>query len=315
MKNKKVKFGVRIHQSGYSYESLRQVWTEADRLGYHSATLYDLLNVPTLECWTTLSALAAETDRIRLTPLVLANLYRPPALLAKMSSTLDVISGGRLELGIGAGGGGQDHSASGYHFPSTSVRVEMLEEAIEVIKKMWREPEATFEGRHYTLRKAINEPKPVQNPHPPILVGGHGETYLFRAVAKYADICNIGFEMSLDDHRAKLNVLEEHCRGFGRDFSEIEVSHNTRVLIAENTTEYERLIARGAASSNSGVSAYEASLASAIAGSPDQCIEKIQSYVDEGITYFFLLFPDPISLESLRLFAMEVIPHFDATTP
>ena len=117
MKNKKVKFGVRIHQSGYTYESLRRIWTEADKLGYHSATLYDLLNVPALECWTTLSALAADTERIRLTPLVLANPYRPPALLAKMASTLDVISGGRLELGIGAGGGEADHIASGLPFP------------------------------------------------------------------------------------------------------------------------------------------------------------------------------------------------------
>ena len=164
----KVKFSIRIHQSGYSYDSLRRIWTEADSLGYHSATLYDLLNVPALECWTTLSALAAETERIRLTPLVLANLYRPPALLAKMSSTLDVISRGRLELGIGAGGGQADHLASGFSFPPTAVRVEMLGEAIEVIKRLWTEPEASFEGSYYTLERATSEPRPVQRPHPPI---------------------------------------------------------------------------------------------------------------------------------------------------
>ena len=105
--NGKVKFGVRIHQRNYTFESLKRIWQEADRLGYHSATLFDLLNGPLLECWTTLSALAAVTERIRLTPIVLANTYRPPALLAKMASTLDVISGGRLELGIGAGGAGE----------------------------------------------------------------------------------------------------------------------------------------------------------------------------------------------------------------
>ena len=110
--NHNVRFSVRIHQRGYSFEALKQVWQEADRLGYHSATLFDLLNGDLLESWTTLSALAAVTEHIRLTPMVLANTYRPPALLAKMASTLDVISGGRLELGIGAGGGRGDHQAT-----------------------------------------------------------------------------------------------------------------------------------------------------------------------------------------------------------
>ena len=308
--SRNVKFSVRIHQGGYTYEALRRIWTEADRLGYHSATLYDLLNVPALECWTTLSALASETKQIRLTPLVLANLYRPPALLAKMSSTLDVISHGRLELGIGEGGGEGDHLASGYDFPSTPTRVSMLEESIEAIRKLWTEPEVSFSGRYYTLSRAAIEPKPVQKPHPPILIGGHGESHLLRAVAGYADICNIGFEMSLEEHRAKLRVLEEHCRDLGRDPSEIEVSHNTRILIAESAAEYDRAVARGAADSKVTVSAYTASLANAIAGTPEQCVKQIEHYVDSGITYFFLLFPDPISSESLDLFAKEVLPCF-----
>jgi alkanesulfonate monooxygenase SsuD/methylene tetrahydromethanopterin reductase-like flavin-dependent oxidoreductase (luciferase family) len=306
----KVKFSVRIHQSGYSYESLRRIWTDADRLGFYSATLYDLLNVPTLECWTTLSALAAETERIRLTPLVLANPYRPPALLAKMSSTLDVISGGRFELGIGAGGGKDDHLASGYPFPPTPVRVEMLEEAVELIKKLWTEPEVDFQGRYYTLQGAANSPKPAQAPHPPVLIGGHGETYLLRAVARHADICNIGFEMSIAEHRAKLRVLEAHCQDAGRDPSEIEATHNTRVLIAENNPEFEKLAARHADSSNMSLRGYKASLGRAVAGTPEQCAEQLQRHVDHGITYFFLLFPDPIPSESLELFAREVMPNF-----
>jgi alkanesulfonate monooxygenase SsuD/methylene tetrahydromethanopterin reductase-like flavin-dependent oxidoreductase (luciferase family) len=308
---RKVKFSVRIHQSGYSYESLRQIWTQADRLGYYSATLYDLLNVPTLECWTTLSALAAETERIRLTPLVLANLYRPPALLAKMSSTLDVISKGRFELGIGAGGGKDDHLASGYPFPPTSERVEMLEEAVELVKKLWTEPEVNFEGRYYALHRASQSPQPAQAPHPPVLIGGHGETYLLRAVARHADICNIGFEMGLDEHRAKLRFLEKHCQDIGRDPAEIEVTHNTRVLIAESNTEFEKRAARHAAHSGVNLRDYQASLRKAIAGTPEQCAEQLRRYVDHGITYFFLLFPDPVESESLELFAREVMPNFN----
>jgi alkanesulfonate monooxygenase SsuD/methylene tetrahydromethanopterin reductase-like flavin-dependent oxidoreductase (luciferase family) len=289
---------------------LRRIWTQADHLGYYSATLYDLLNVPTLECWTTLSALAVETERIRLTPLVLANLYRPPALLAKMSSTLDVISRGRFELGIGAGGGKDDHLASGYAFPPIAERVEILEEAVELIKKLWTEPEVNFQGHYYALQGAASNPQPVQTPRPPVLIGGHGETYLLRAVARHADICNIGFEMSLDEHRAKLHSLEKHCQDAGRDPSEIEATHNTRVLIAESNTEFEKLAARHAANSNMSLRDYQASLNKAIAGTPEQCAEQLLRYVDHGITYFFLLFPDPIESESLELFARDVMPNF-----
>ena len=212
----KVKFAVRIHQGGYSFEELKRIWTEADRLGYHSATLYDLLNVPTLECWTTLSALAAVTERIRLTPLTLANPYRPPALLAKMASTLDVISGGRLELGIGAGGDRGDHLASGYEFPSTPARTRMLDESVEIIKRLWTEPSVDFNGRYYSLSGAVNDPKPVQQPRPPVLIGGRGEAYVLRSVAKHADYCNWGFDMTLEEHQAKLQVLERHCHEVGR---------------------------------------------------------------------------------------------------
>ena len=307
---RQVKFGVRIHQHGYTFDDLKRVWTLADRLGYHSATLYDLLNSPALECWTTLSALAAITERIRLTPLVLANTYRPPALLAKMSATLDVISRGRLELGIGAGGGGGDHRASGISFPSTAERVRMLEEAVELIKKSWTEPMADFQGRYYRLDQSLNEPKPVQQPHPPLLIGGHGETHLLRAVARHADICNIGFEMSLEEHQVKLEILQRHCDRLGRDPAEIEVTHNTRVVIAETQEGFEALAAKGAASAKVSLTGYKESLSRAIAGTPGQCAEQLSRYVDSGIRYFFLLFPDPISSESLELFASEVMPQF-----
>ena len=313
--NDKVKFSVRIHQGGYSYQTLRRIWMDADRLGYYSATLYDLLNIPTLECWTTLSALAAETSRIRLTPLVLANTYRPPAVFAKMASTLDVISNGRLEVGIGAGGSRGDHRASGLDFPATSVRVRMLEESVELMRRLWTEEEVTSEGRYYTLAGAKNVPGPVQKPHPPFLIGGHGERHLFRAVAKYADICNVGFEMDLNEHRSSLDALGEHCGNVGRDLSEIEVSHNTRVAIAESEAELDRLVAQGAADSKMSAADYRASLSRAIAGTPEQCAEQIKRYADNGITYFFLLFPDPIPTESLELFAREVMPKFTADAP
>ena len=309
--NDKVKFGVRIHQGGYSFDALKRIWTEADRLGYHSATLYDLLNVPTLECWTTLSALAAVTERIRLTPLTLANPYRPPALLAKMASTLDVISGGRLELGIGAGGGRDDHLASGYEFPSTPTRTRMLDEAVEIIKRLWTEPSVDFNGRYYSLHGAVNDPKPVQQPHPPVLIGGRGEAYVLRSVAKHADYCNWGFDMTLEQHQAKWRVLQQHCEAIGRPSEEIQITHNTRVIIAEDQSRFDRMVVEKAQEAGMSPQDYRQSLIRAVAGTPEQCIERIEQYVAGGITYFFLLFPDPISTESLRLFAQEVMPHFD----
>ncbi len=305
-----VKFGVRMHQHGYTFDELKRVWTRADRLQYHSATLYDLLNAPALECWTALSGLATLTNQIRLTPLVLGNTYRPPALLAKMSSTLDVISGGRLELGIGAGGGTGDHLASGLPFPSTAERVRMLEEAVELIKKSWTEPSATYQGQYYNLEQSTNEPKPLQHPHPPVLIGGHGERHLLRSVAGHADLCNIGFEMSLEEHQSKMEIVRSHCDDLGRDASEIGITHNTRVIIAESEKEFEDLAVQGAASANISLAEYKKSLSGAISGTPEQCVHQLSKYVDEGIHYFFLLFPDPITDENLDLFASEVMHHF-----
>ena len=310
MRDGGLKFAVRIHQRDYSFDELKRVWTAADRLGFHSATLYDLMNAPALECWTALSALAAVTERIRLTPLVLSNPYRPPALLAKMAATLDVISGGRLELGIGAGGGRGDHLASGYPFPSTRERVEMLSEALDLITRLWSGGTVSFQGRYYAVEGATVTPGPIQRPRPPILVGGHGERYVLRAAARYADVCNVGFDMSLDEHRSKLDILRGHCRDVGRDPSEIEVSHNTRVVIAATEGEYDARVRKLADQSGVSLDEYRRSLNRAVAGTPEQCVERLTEYVEAGITYFFLLFPDPISTEDLSLFAQEVMPHF-----
>ena len=305
-----VRFGVRMHQGGYSFEELREVWVAADRLGYYSATLYDLLNVSTLECWTALSALASVTSRIRLVPLTLANTYRHPALLAKMAATLDVISGGRLELGIGAGGSGSDHRASGLAFPPTSVRVAMLEEAVALIKSLWSGGETTYRGRYYEVGGAMCAPPPVQRPHPPILIGGHGETHLLRAVAAHADISNMGFDMSVEEHGRKRQILDAHGRKVGRDVAEIDASHNARVFIAEDGGSLQALLEAQADAAGMAPDRFRASLGNAVVGTPGECERQIRRYVDSGITYIFLLFPHPIQTTQLELFAEKVMPRF-----
>ena len=307
--SRSIRFAVRIHQGGLSYNDLRRVWLEADRLGYYAASLYDLLNSSTLECWTTLSALAEVSERIRLVPLVLANGYRHPAVLARMASTLDVISGGRVELGIGAGGDGTDHRSSGLPFPKARVRVEMLEEAVDLITALWSGRRVSFEGRYYRLDGAVCDPVPVQTPRPPVLIGGHGERYLMRALARHGDIANMRFDMDLGQHDRARRIIEEHCREAGRDPAEIDVSHNATVIVAEHPAEVDERLRREA--DRRGVSSdyYRTSLGNAIVGTPEQCAAQLQRYVDAGITYFFLLFPLPIELRDLRLFAAGVMPH------
>ncbi len=140
--------------------------------------------------------------------------------------------------------------------------------------------------------------------------GGHLETYLQRAVAKHADICNIGIGLTLEEHWQKLAVLERHCHQVGRDFSQIQVTHNARVLIAETSSDLERRITQQAQAANLTGAQFQEDLSRYICGTPDQCVRQIQEYVDQGISYFFLIFSDPISSEDLRLFAEEVMPRF-----
>ena len=306
----KVNFIVRLHQGGFEYSYLREVFRAADRLGYDGASLYDLLGIPTLECWTTLSALAAETERIRLIPMVLANLYRHPGTLAKMAATLDVISEGRLVLGIGAGGGEGDHKAYGLPYPSTRERVAMMSEAVQVIRLLWSGERVSFEGEYYRLDNALCSPAPVQQPGPPILIGGSGERHLLRAAAAHADITNMRADMSIEEHAAKRQVLDAHCLAVRREPSEVGLSHNAHVFIGEDEAAVERVLAEHAARHGVSAEQFRASLGNAIVGTPPQCVEQLRRYTDYGIGWFFLLFPEPVSVGDLELFAKEVMPEF-----
>lgn len=303
-----VKFCVRIHQGGYSYEQLREIAIAADQLGYDSLSLYDLINAPTLECWTTLTALAAQTENIRLVPLVLANLYRNPVLLANMAATLDIISNGRLVFGIGAGGDEGDHFMAGLAYPSPRQRIEMMEESVHIIRSLWSGERVTFQGNHYQIDGALCDPLPIQKPHPPILIGGRGEQYLLKSVARFADINNMGFNMSLDEHYRRRGIIKAHCESVGRDPNEIETSQNTNVYIAKDEAALDDLLARKAKGTDRGSDAYRASLGNAIVGTPNECVEQFGKYIDAGVSYFFLLFPEPVDTEDLRLFAEQVIP-------
>src|SRR5205809_2876493 len=166
-----------------------------------------------------LAALAREPKRVRMGPIVSSNSYRTPALVAKIASTLDVLSHGRLNFGIGAGWNEQEYRAYGYAFPDAPERLRQLREALQVIHAMWEQEEATFEGQYYQVRGAINQPKGVQKPHITILIGGGGEKVTLKLVAQYGDACNVSGDLKTLEH--KFEVLKQHCESVGRDYESI----------------------------------------------------------------------------------------------
>ena len=176
---------------------------------------------PMLEGYTTLGYLAGQTSAVRLGLLVTGTTYRHPGLLAKIVTTLDVLSRGRAMLGIGAAWYDREHEGLGVPFPPTAERFDRLEETLQVVRQMWSEDDGAYSGRHYRLAETVNVPPPIQEPHPPILVGGSGERKTLRLVAEYADACNI-FPEGVEGVRHKLDVLRRHCDDVGRDYDTIE---------------------------------------------------------------------------------------------
>jgi F420-dependent oxidoreductase-like protein len=184
-----------------------------------------------LEAYTTLGYLAGVTERVKLLTVVTAVVYRDPGLLAKSVTTLDVLSGGRAMLGIGAAWNEEESRGLGLLFPPTAERFERLEEALQICRQMWSDDEGAYSGTHYQLARTLNSPQSLTRPHPPILIGGAGEKKTLRLVARYADSCNI-FDSPELAH--KLDVLREHCANEGRDYDEIEKTVQVRFDLGEN---------------------------------------------------------------------------------
>jgi F420-dependent oxidoreductase-like protein len=223
-----VRLGIQTAQYGAELSDILNVWEGAERLGFRSAWLMDHLipvvapsTVPMLESWTALSALLAQTSTIRGGVLVSANTFRHPALLARMAATVDRLSGGRLEVGLGAAWNGDEHRANGLAFPDARARLEMLEEACQVLRLLWSQPVADFEGRHYRLVAAQCEPKPLQA-HLPLLLGGRGERRTLRTVARFADRWNGSGSVEMLAH--SVDVLRAHCRDVDRDPGAIQLT-------------------------------------------------------------------------------------------
>ncbi len=307
----KVKFGVHIEpQLGYEYETSLNIATEAEKLGYESFWCSDhlFLNEKSeqqncLDAWTLLAALAATTKKIRLGTLVTCNSYRHPALLAKIAASIDMISNGRLWFGYGAGWKKDEYEAYGYPFLKVQDRMDAMEEALEIIKLLWTEPRPSFKGKHYSIKNAFSAPKPVQKPHPPILIGGDGEKRTLRAVVKYADYCNLFLK---PDFERKLDVLKEHCKSVGRNYDEIGKSLFAQgypgVFVTNNEDEFEQHLKwrctfikdnyGEARSSKEDVLKYARSNApGSWVGYPEELLERFEYLIGLGFDFFQVMFP------------------------
>ena len=297
-------FGSNPHEM---FEELKKKAQWAEKHGFAWFSLMDHLiqipfvgaeDEPFMEGWSTLAALAAVTSKIRLAPLVTSVGYRNPAHLAKIAAGVDIISRGRLTFGIGAGWHIPEYRQYNWEFPEKpAVRIAQMEEAIQIALKMWSEPRATFHGVYFQVNEAILEPKPVQKPHPPVMIGGSGEQLTLRAVARWAEACNLFGDP--ETVKSKLDVLRGHCDNEGRDFETIERTNLISMLLAKDEsalkTKKERM--------NLPDSFYGYALAL------PQVIDLVGSYRDVGVQ--LLIFSSyKNDLETLELFAEEVLPKF-----
>lgn len=311
-------FGIVLPQYGNDFETIRRVATAAERLGFRSVWLEDHFQSwigekrrDTYECWTTLSALAAETERIRIGSLVTCQDYRHPALLAKMAATVDRVSDGRLDLGLGAGWYEDEYDRFGYDFREPPAeRIRRLRETIEVLRGLWTEEAFTHDGEHFTLAEAFCEPAPVQDPHPPIWVGGGGETFTLRYAAELADGWNYG-TLPPEGFEEKLDILREHAESEAR-YEAITKSAEVFAFVADSTEEAERKRDRFAAEyvpdepSEPREFFLAAYLDTALVGTPAEVRAGLAAYEEVGIESFMLVVPDVENDDSLELLSSAI---------
>ena len=257
---------------------------------------------PMLEGWVTISALAGLTSKIKLGTMVTGNSYRHPSVLAKMGATLDVLSKGRLFMGIGAAWNDQEASAYGIPFPPTKERLQRLDEAVQVIRRMWTDERASFDGKFYQLRDAYCNPKPIQKPHPPILIGGGGEKRTLRTVAKYGDASNIFG--SPETVKRKLGILREHCKEVGRDYDSIIKSKLGRVIIGDRGS-----IEKGFEQMGGGMTK-ERMREFLTYGTPEEIRQEIESFRQAGIDYLIFSFDPRREVEAVASFGKDVVSTF-----
>ncbi|MDH5790968.1 MAG: LLM class flavin-dependent oxidoreductase [Candidatus Bathyarchaeota archaeon] len=310
----RVRFGAHISQEGRDFEDMKNLCLEAENLGFDFFTVMDhFMNqyVPqgksSIECWTTLAGLAAVTEKIKLGPLVSCYGYHRPTILAKMATTIDIISNGRLIFGIGAGWHEAEFKGFMGRFPSTRERMRGLEESVEICKSMFSNEWTSYHGRTFTVDNAQNKPQPVQRPIP-IMVGGAGEKRTLRIAAKHADISHFLSQGSIEEDVRKFSVLKKHCEAVGRNYDEIVRGTGFGIFMGKSKSEVYSRAKRlaGEVGGPPGVMEYWLDNRTPTYGVPENFVETFNSYIEKGITFFTCVFFD---INDMRIFSEEVIPE------
>ena len=308
-------FGVHTGPQNCSYDDLRQVWHLADRSGFHWLSIWDHfypatidpsdVRGPCFEAISTMTALAAETTRARIGSLVYCMAYRHPAVLAKAMATVDHISGGRMELGLGAGWSQIEFDAYGIPFLPIKDRLDQLEEGVQIIRSMFAEETTTFSGKHYRITDARCEPKPLQK-RPRIWIGGQGEKRLLRMTAKYADGWSVPF-ISPEQYARKNQILTQWCGKEARRPQDVVRSINVGLAIGRNEAEARRKRERLEEQFGVALAVLEPGM---LIGTPQQVTDRIGEYVAAGADWIILALRGPFDVEGLQVFIDEVLPAF-----
>ena len=299
--------------TGLDYSLIKSWASACEELGYDSLWAPDhfMLGDAMYECWTLLSAIAAVTQRIRIGPLLLCYSHRNPALAAKMAATMDVISEGRLNFGLGAGWHETEHVTYGLPWVAEPPRrIRGMIEAIEITKALWTQERVTYQGRTFSVNDAVCDPKPLQKPHPPIWIGGGGEKLLLRAVANHADGWNVP-ALPAEEYARKLRVLKEHCERNGRDFERIEKSMETRIMVTKDQWELEKITKWLASFSSYNIHAPTTDIMKKyIIGNAETCRRRIEEYQRAGVQHLTLYLLDFPSTRTLEVLSRDIIPSF-----
>ena len=285
------------------WQTILDAANKIEALNYESIWVYDHFHTvpkptqdPTFECWTLMSALSQTTEKVRLGQMCTCNSYRNPSYLTKVASNIDVMSNGRLEYAIGAGWYDHEYKAYGYEYPSDGERLKMLEESLIIYKLMTTEEEPKFEGKYYSIDGAINQPKPIQKPYPPLWVCGGGEKVTLKLLAKYGDYGN--WDVDVEGFIHKSNVLKQHCENEGRDYSEIGRTLHTNVLIANSEDEIKTKISKLSTYTNIPEDYY---FNRPLIGTKDKVFDTINQFKEAGCSYLIAYVPDVVWGDTLDI--------------
>jgi len=304
-----IRFGIQTGQQNIEWDDMLALWQKADAWGYdtlwnfdHFYPIFTNPEGPCLEGWTTLAALAQATKRARIGHLVNGNTYRNPCLTAKMAASLDHVSHGRLNLGIGAGWFEMEHTAFGIDFMTVPKRLQALDEACQIIRGMFTQEKTTVHGKHYTVTDAMGLPKPLQRPHPPIMIGGTGEKVLLRIVAKHADMWNASGPA--DFMAKKIAIIRQHADKLDRDADRIEKTVMMPLCYRNKDREgfVQGLIAAMRQTTP------EEARGQIMIGEKQECLDTVERYRRAGVTHFIFMSFAPYNADEMQAFAEEVMP-------